>query len=74
MRWGWVHLQAALEYAMIVSERAKKGRPISVEDAQIAAIAKTANLILATRNIKDFDNINGLELINPFASGKTQLS
>ncbi|WP_176603738.1 PIN domain-containing protein [Desulfosarcina ovata] len=67
-------MQAALEYAMIVSERAKKGRPISVEDAQIAAIAKTANLILATRNIKDFDNINGLELINPFASGKTQLS
>jgi predicted nucleic acid-binding protein len=60
--------QAAAEYAMIVSERAKNGRPISVEDAQIAAISKTANLILATRNVKDFDNIDGLELINPWVA------
>jgi predicted nucleic acid-binding protein len=60
--------QAAAEYAMIVSERVKNGRPISVEDAQIAAISKTANLILATRNVKDFDNIYGLELINPWVA------
>ena len=60
---------AAAEYAMIVSERAKDGRPISVEDAQIAAISKTANLILATRNVKDFDHIDELELINPWVAG-----
>jgi predicted nucleic acid-binding protein len=58
--------QAAVEYASIVSERTKQGRPIRVEDAQIAAISKTAKLILATRNIKDFDKIDGLELVNPW--------
>ena len=59
----------SLEYAMIVSERVKNGRPISVEDAKTAAISKTANLILATRNVKDFDHIDGLELINPWVAG-----
>ena len=58
--------QAAVEYAAIVAKRTKIGRPVSVEDAQIASISKTANLILATRNIKDFDEIDGLKLINPW--------
>jgi predicted nucleic acid-binding protein len=38
----------------------------SVEDAQIAAIAKTAELALTTRNIKDFSDIEGLKLLNPW--------
>jgi predicted nucleic acid-binding protein len=58
--------QAAAEYAKIVSSRNRQGRPISVEDAQIAAIAIVANLTLATRNIKDFLDIKGLKLINPW--------
>jgi hypothetical protein len=58
--------QAAVEYAVVVSERARQGRAISGVDAQVAAISKTANLILATRNIKDFDQIDGLELVNPW--------
>ncbi len=41
--------EAAGEYALIVSERNRKGHRISVEDAQIAAIARTADLALATR-------------------------
>ena len=61
--------QAAVEYAMIVSDRSRTGRPISVEDAQIAAIARTADLALATRNTKDFANISGLELVNPWELG-----
>jgi predicted nucleic acid-binding protein len=36
-----------------------------VEDAKIAAIAKTADLSPATRNTKDFSAIQELELINP---------
>ena len=40
--------EAAGEYALIVSERNRHGHPISVEDAQIAAIAGTAGLTLAT--------------------------
>lgn len=58
--------QAAGEYAKIVSSRSRQGRPITVEDAQIAAIAITADLALATRNTKDFQNLEGLKLINPW--------
>ncbi|WP_242637457.1 type II toxin-antitoxin system VapC family toxin [Desulfobacter hydrogenophilus] len=46
--------QAAVEYAAIVSKRTRIGRPVSIEDAQIASISKTADLILATRNINVF--------------------
>lgn len=59
--------EAAFEYAVIVDQRNRQGHPISVEDAQIAAIAKTAELSLTTRNIKDFSDIEGLTLHNPWA-------
>jgi predicted nucleic acid-binding protein len=58
--------EAAEAYALIVSQRNRKGRPISVEDAQIAAIALTADLRLATRNVKDFFEIDKLQIINPW--------
>ena len=58
--------EAANEYAKIVASRNHKGRPITVEDAQIAAIAITADIVLATRNTKDFLDIEGLELVNPW--------
>lgn len=57
---------SAIQYARIVAERQKSGRPISVEDAQISAIALSHDLSLATRNTKDFMLIEGLELINPW--------
>jgi len=59
--------EAAGEYALIVSERSRQGHPISVEDAQIAAIAGTAGIVLATRNTKDFSDIAGLRLVDPWA-------
>lgn len=46
---------AALQYGRIVGERIRLGRPISIADAQIAAIAVHAQATVATRNIKDFD-------------------
>lgn len=58
--------EAAAEYALIVAERNRKGRPVSVEDALIAAVARTAGLKLATRNTKDFSGIQGLALVNPW--------
>lgn len=58
---------AATEYASIVATRARIGHPISVEDAQIAAIARVYRLELATRNTKDFANIDGLALIDPWS-------
>jgi len=59
--------EAAFEYAVIVDQRNRQGHPISVEDAQIAAIARTAELALTTRNTKDFSDIEGLTLLNPWA-------
>lgn len=61
--------QAAGEYAKIVASRSCQGRPVAVEDAQIAAIALTADLALATRNTKDFLGIEGLKLVNPWDRG-----
>ncbi len=41
------------------------GRPISSLDGQIAAIARSRNFAVATRNIKDFEECQ-LNLIDPF--------
>lgn len=57
---------SAIQYAQLVADRQKSGRPISVEDAQISAIALSHGLRLATRNTRDFKFIEGLKLINPW--------
>ncbi|MDQ3059354.1 MAG: type II toxin-antitoxin system VapC family toxin [Pseudomonadota bacterium] len=59
---------AAKHYALIVAARTSQGQPISTEDAQIAAIALTTGLAIVTRNAKDFENIAGLPLVNPWQS------
>lgn len=56
---------AAEDYATIVTSRKKRGRPIGILDAQIAAIAVGHNLTLATMNTKDFEGIDRLEVIDP---------
>jgi hypothetical protein len=57
---------AANHYANIIAERTRQGSPISVEDAQIASIARANNLSIATRNGKDFAGIEGLTVVNPW--------
>jgi len=57
---------AAAHYAGIVASRTRLGRPISVEDAQIAAIARSGGLVLATRNTRDFSDIDDLSVMNPW--------
>ena len=59
---------AAKHYALIVAGRTRQGQPISTEDAQIAAIALAAGLNVVTRNIKDFENIDRLIVVNPWQS------
>lgn len=44
------------------------GRPIEITDIQIAGIVTTRNAVLATRNIKHFEN-TGIDLINPWENG-----
>lgn len=56
---------AANIYAEIFGQRNATGRPISYADCQIAAIARTKEATIATRNVDDFEGI-GIELINPW--------
>ena len=58
---------AALVYADIVAQREQTGRPISMADAQIAAITREHSATLATRNVRDFAGL-GLEVIDPWSA------
>lgn len=60
---------AAIRYAAILAERTREGRPIAVEDAQTAAIALAAGLVVVTRNTRDFENIRDLAFDDPWQSG-----
>ena len=57
---------AARYYATIVAGRTRIGRPISVEDAQISAIALANQMSLATRNTRDYAQIGALVMVNPW--------
>ncbi|WP_297750827.1 PIN domain-containing protein [uncultured Tessaracoccus sp.] len=59
-------LPAAREAARIAAARFDIGCPISLADAQIAGISVAGAAVLATRNTKDFEHIDGLRLLNPF--------
>jgi len=56
---------AAREFAAIVADRRRLGRPIDSFDAQIAAIARAHSMALATRDAQDFAE-TGLQIINPW--------
>lgn len=56
---------AARSYGEIMGLRREIGRPMSVPDGQIAAIARANGLRLATRNTRDFTDC-GIDLIEPF--------
>ncbi len=56
---------AALEYGTLAAFCRQIGKPIAQADAQISAIARANNAVLATRNIPDFCNCQ-LTLINPW--------
>jgi predicted nucleic acid-binding protein len=57
--------RASVQYAEIVTDRERVGRLIGVADAQIAAICRDLDAMLATRNTADFEH-TGIELINPW--------
>jgi predicted nucleic acid-binding protein len=56
---------AARAYAEIAASRRRACRPISEADARIAAIARSRDASLATRNVADFTGC-GLEVIDPW--------
>ena len=59
---------AARAYADIAAARRATGRPISQSDCQIAAIARSHGMAVATRNVDDFIE-TGVEVIDPWAEG-----
>jgi predicted nucleic acid-binding protein len=61
---------AAMAYGTIVPLRLFQGHPISIPEAQIAAIALAHGATLATRNVKDFEGI-GVALVNPWEAPGT---
>jgi hypothetical protein len=56
---------AAQSFPRIVATRRIAGRPINDFDAQIAAIAQSRGMSVATRNVADFEGIE-IDLIDPW--------
>ena len=63
---------AAQIYADMRSHRRAIGRPVKHPDAQIAAIARSHGMAVATRNVSDFTDC-GIDLINPWSAEGTPL-
>lgn len=63
---------AAQIYAELRTNRRAMGRPIEHPDAQIAAIARSQSMAVATRNTGDFPDC-GIDLINPWSTEGTPL-
>ncbi len=61
---------AASIYAEIFAHRQTLGKPISQADCQIAAIARSQEATIATRNITDFEGIE-IDIINPWLAYST---
>ena len=57
--------EAARAYAEVGAARRAAGLPIHHADCQIAAIARSRNAGIATRNVKDFEGC-GIDVINPW--------
>lgn len=57
---------AARNYGDIMGGRREIGRPLSVADGQIAAIARSQGLAVATRNVADCEICGLITIVNPF--------
>ena len=57
---------AASAYGHIAAARRSAGRPIASADCQIAAIAAARRMKLATRSVRDFEDM-GIEIVDPWA-------
>ena len=57
---------SAHAYADIASARRSAGKPISQFDGQIAAIARSRSMSVATRNVSDYQGC-GITVINPWS-------
>lgn len=61
---------AASQYVKIALSSRQSGRPMSVEDMMIAAVAQSVNGLLVTRNSKDFNFLPDVRQLNPWNHSK----
>ena len=59
--------EAARAYAEIAADRRRAGRPIGEADCQIAAIAQSRGMAVATRNVRDFEDM-AIEIVDPWTA------
>jgi predicted nucleic acid-binding protein len=60
-------VDSSVQYAEIIARRTRAGVPIAALDAEIAAICRQYNAMLATRNRRDFGD-TGVELVDPWTA------
>ncbi len=58
---------AAREYGDIAAARRSAGRIVPPADCQIAAIARSRNMSVFTRNVRDFEDIE-VEVVDPWTA------
>lgn len=58
---------AAVHYAEIAAETEAKGRVVDMADAQIAAIGRLHDAVIATRNVRHFETL-GVALVDPWSN------
>ena len=58
---------AAHAYADIAAMRRSAGRTVPLADCQVAAIARSRDMAVATRNVRDFEDID-IEIVNPWTA------
>jgi toxin FitB len=56
---------AATAAGMLAAARQKSGRPVDMRDTQIAGIVLARRATLATRNVRDFADLN-VSVVNPW--------
>ena len=58
---------AALAAGRIAAKRQSAGRSLEIRDVQIAGIATVRKAVLATRNIRHFEDL-GIDLVDPWSA------
>ncbi len=59
--------EAARRYADIAAARRSAGYGVATADCQVAAIAHSRGMTVATRNIRDFEG-TGIKVVNPWTA------
>ena len=58
---------AASHHADIVAGSSRSGRPIGIADGQLAATCRARGAALATRNVRDFEDV-GIVVVDPWST------